>query len=104
MRPLPRPGQSVVAWNNVPTDAEKLVKALDQLDNAEGLRRLSAGWRPMIREKARITLKEARTALAEIEVQLRNFDDNTAPQSHRSGPIQPGASISVQTAMTPPRR
>jgi hypothetical protein len=52
--------------------AEKLILALDELDDAGGLRRLAAGWKPSAREKAKSVLSEARKALDGAQAQLKD--------------------------------
>lgn len=59
------------AWQRAQTMALKLVEALDALDDAGGLGRLAASWTPKQREKARVTLAEARKALEGAAVQLK---------------------------------
>jgi hypothetical protein len=51
--------------------AEKLVQAIDELDDAGGLRKLVATWRPGVREKARATLAEAKKAIEAAQAQLK---------------------------------
>jgi hypothetical protein len=65
------PDPAEIAWQRVRTMVEKLVQALDELDDAGGLHRLAATWRPSLREKARTMLSEARKALDGTVTQLK---------------------------------
>jgi hypothetical protein len=65
------PDPAEVAWQRVRTMAEKLVLALDELDDAGGLRRLAATWKPSAREKAKALLSETRKALDGASTQLK---------------------------------
>jgi hypothetical protein len=51
--------------------AAKLIEALDELDDAGGLRRLAVGWKPSGREKAKALLGEARKAVEGAQAQLK---------------------------------
>ncbi|MDB5351292.1 MAG: hypothetical protein JWN86_2539 [Planctomycetota bacterium] len=66
------PDPAEVAWQRMQTMSTKLVEALDALDDAGGLRRLAATWRPAIREKAKVTLSEARRAIEGAQAQLKD--------------------------------
>lgn len=67
-------------WGQVETYAAKLIDALDGLDDAGGLRRASADWKPAIRDKARARLKEARLAIMAAEEQLKAKSSPKPPQ------------------------
>jgi hypothetical protein len=57
------PDPAEVAWQRARTMAETLILTLDELDDARGLRRLAASWKPSGQEKAKVLLSEARKAL-----------------------------------------
>ena len=65
------PGPAEDAWQRVQTMALKLVEALDALDDAGGLGRLSATWKPSSREKAQGLLAETRRSLEGAAAQLK---------------------------------
>src|SRR4051812_26218602 len=69
--PCAMPDPADVAWQRARTMAEKLVLALDELDDAGGLRRLAGTWKPSAREKARATLAEARKSLEAALAQMK---------------------------------
>jgi hypothetical protein len=61
-----------VAWNRVQIYLDKLFRALDELDEAGGIRRAAeaGAWKPGSVEKARASLCAAREALDSQIVQL----------------------------------
>jgi hypothetical protein len=69
---------SEAAWQKVQLYCQRLVEALDQLDDAGGLKGVAPAWKPAARDKARKLLAEARQALDAALSQLK-----AAPSSKR---------------------
>ena len=51
-----------VAWQEVQLYSQRLVEALDQLDDAGGLKAIAPSWKPAARGRARKVLAEVRQA------------------------------------------
>lgn len=75
------------AWGQILTFSEKLVAALDALDDAGGLHRLAADWKPAKREKAKATLAEVRKAVEATAAQLKG--PTPAAKIDQAGAKQP---------------
>ena len=66
------PDTAESAWQRVLTMSGKLIQALDELDDAGGLRRLASTWKPANREKAKALLAETRKAVEAAQAQLKD--------------------------------
>jgi hypothetical protein len=59
------------AWSKAMLYSQRLVEALDQLDDAGGLKAIAATWKPGARDRARKVLVEARQAVDGALSQLK---------------------------------